>query len=422
MTYPLSTTVSAGQPTAAAHYNHLRADALRFGQAEADAITLADLLAQYSANLNLKRLGSNRLRVEATPQAPVNLVIQGCPCRATANVDLASGDAPSGAAATWFVFAVRQAGASTFTLDVNTSATPTATQCLIGACYWDGSQIVADSVVLTERERFLRDMRLVPAPQSGGRLTLQSGEPLGTADRSGNTVYFTPFVSTILSLYAPGFGWINHAFSELSIVLPATADTNYDLFAYFDGEEVLLSSIAWSSDSARASALAVQDGRNVLAFDRTWRYLGTVRVGSGGQALDTEQQRFVWNADNQRPRLLYCADGTDHTYGTTTWRYWNDDSDNQAQVVLGEKSAVAVNLYGDQSCAAAGYPIRIAIGVNTVGATVTLGSSGGDNFKGSVQYCNLLDAGLHSFNLCEYGNPSATCTYFSAILSGQHWC
>ena len=34
MTYPLSTTVSAGQPTAAAHYNHLRSDALRFGQAE----------------------------------------------------------------------------------------------------------------------------------------------------------------------------------------------------------------------------------------------------------------------------------------------------------------------------------------------------------------------------------------------------
>lgn len=172
----------------------------------------------------------------------------------------------------------------------------------------------------------------------------------------------------------------------------------------------------------RASALALQDGRSVLAFDRTWRCLGTVRVGAGGAAVDSVEQRFVWNADNQRPRLLYRMDGTDHTYGVGTWRSWNDDSANQAQVVLGEKSPLAVNLYGDQSCAAAGYPIRVAIGVNTVGATVTLGSSGGDNFKGSVQYCNLLEAGVHTFHLCEYANPTAACTYFSAILSGQHWC
>ena len=422
MTYPLSTTVSAGQPTAAAHYNNLRADALRFGHTESDAVTLGTLFEHYTANLNLKRLGSNRLRVEATPQSPVELVIQGCPCQVTANVDLSSSDAPSGSAATWFVFAERSSGASTFTLSVNTSATPTAMQCLIGACYWDGSQIVADSVVLTERERLIRDMRLVPSPVAGGRLVLQSGEPLGTVDRSGSTIYYTPFTSDVLSLFAPGFGWINHELSELSLVLPTIPNTNYDLFAYWDGTQIVLTSLAWSSDSVRASALAIQDGRNVLAFDHTWRYLGTARVGAGGTAVDSAVQRFVWNADNQRPRLVYRADDTEHTYGTSTWRYWNNDSDNQIQMVIGEKSPIALSLYGDQSCATAGYPIRVAIGVDAVGETVTLGSSSGNNFKGSVMYCNLLNAGLHSFNICEYGNPSAVCNYYNAVLSGQHWC
>ncbi|MEE4194485.1 MAG: hypothetical protein V2J07_04730 [Anaerolineae bacterium] len=422
MTYPLSTTVSAGQPTAAAHYNNLRADALRFGHAEADAVTLGDLFAHYSAHLNLKRLGTNRLRVEATPQAPVELVIQGCPCRAIANVDLSSADAPSGSAATWFVFANRSSGASTFTLSVNTSATPTAAQCLVGACYWDGSQIVADSVVLTERERLLRDMRLVPSPVTGGRLTLQSAEPLGTTDRSGSMVYYTPFTSTALSLYAPGFGWVNHELSELSLVLPSTINTNYDLFAYWDGDAIQLTSIAWSSDSARSSALALQDGQHVLAFDHTWRYLGTVRVGAGGTAVDSAEQRFVWNADNQRPRLVYRVDDTEHTYGTSTWRAWNNDSDNRLQIVIGEKSPIALNLYGDQHCAAAGYPIRAAIGVDAAAGTIVLESTSGENLKASVTYCNLLEAGSHTFNLCEYGNPTATCTYYSAVLSGQHWC
>ena len=39
MTYPLSSEVSSGQPTAAAQYNNLRRDALRLGQADADAAT-----------------------------------------------------------------------------------------------------------------------------------------------------------------------------------------------------------------------------------------------------------------------------------------------------------------------------------------------------------------------------------------------
>ncbi len=59
MTYPLSSDVVAGQPTAADHYNNLRADALRLGQAAADSNNLADLLTQRtSRTLTIQLLGT----------------------------------------------------------------------------------------------------------------------------------------------------------------------------------------------------------------------------------------------------------------------------------------------------------------------------------------------------------------------------
>ena len=53
MTYPLSSAVSAGQPTAVDHYNNLRLDALYLGQAAADAVGMAALLNRWEQNLNL---------------------------------------------------------------------------------------------------------------------------------------------------------------------------------------------------------------------------------------------------------------------------------------------------------------------------------------------------------------------------------
>ena len=70
MTYPLSSEVSSGQPTAAAQYNNLRRDALRLGQADADAATLADFLGRFSHNLRLELLETDRLRVPASPTSP----------------------------------------------------------------------------------------------------------------------------------------------------------------------------------------------------------------------------------------------------------------------------------------------------------------------------------------------------------------
>lgn len=142
MTYPLSNDVSSGQPTAASHYNNLRADALRLGQSEADTLRMGQFLGRYASGVRLNYLPTNRLRVPYVSTGPATLMINGCMCQAGANVDLPAG-LFSGGSTTWYVFARRNPGSTAFTLEVNTSATEGTDQRIIGEASWDGSGIVS---------------------------------------------------------------------------------------------------------------------------------------------------------------------------------------------------------------------------------------------------------------------------------------
>jgi hypothetical protein len=142
MTYPQSSDVAPAQPTLAAHYNNLRSDALRLGQANADTVDLAAFLKRYVQGVTLTYLATNRLRIIFNASLPPTLMINGFMLQAYANVDLPAGMF-SGAAAIWYVFAVRSAGSSTFTLTVNTSPVEGTDQRLIGQVTWDGSNITS---------------------------------------------------------------------------------------------------------------------------------------------------------------------------------------------------------------------------------------------------------------------------------------
>jgi hypothetical protein len=140
MPYPLSSEVTPGQPTAAAHYNNLRADALYLGNDSADSKSLAGFLNRHAEFMSLEVLNSTRLRVPYSINQPPTLMINGCLLQASANVDLPSSQF-SGSAATWYVFAVRSVESTTFTLSVNTSSAEAPDQRLIGEAVWDGSVI-----------------------------------------------------------------------------------------------------------------------------------------------------------------------------------------------------------------------------------------------------------------------------------------
>ncbi|MRR29452.1 hypothetical protein EG834_03760 [bacterium] len=140
MPYPLSSPVSAGQPTQASHYNDLRTDATRLGQAPADSVDLATFFKRFAQAIVVTYLATARIRIPYNAAMPPTIMINGYMLQANANVDLPAG-LFSGAAQLWYIFAVRTPGSSTFTLSVNTSPIETTDQRLIGSAQWDGAKI-----------------------------------------------------------------------------------------------------------------------------------------------------------------------------------------------------------------------------------------------------------------------------------------
>lgn len=422
MTYPLSSAVTAGQPTAAEHYNQLRRDAIYLGHTPEDAVGLAGLLENHQYNLNLEPLGSSRVRCAASYGAPVTLMIDGRPCRVTANVDLSAAGAPSGAAAMWYVFAV-SSGAQ-FTLAVNTSAVPSAGQRLIGSFYWDGSAIAPGSITTINQSLLQTALASAPAALCGGRLSLQSGAPYEQTDRSGSIVYFTPCVSSTLGLYVPGFGWRSFAFSEVSLSLPAAASRAYDIFARWNGSALELSSEQWASLSARSVSLIAREGRWLHPADESKLYLGSVRTNTSGVAADTLKERLLWNFFNQRPKRLFHSDTTSHTYAAAVWRSWNNDSTACVSAFAGLESPISLLLHVFAKPTSASYPTFFGIGEGTDDPEYyTEVSYYESQFIRHVSLAfTAFGPGSRDFFICEQSHASNAVTFTSASLSGMFHC
>jgi hypothetical protein len=143
-TYPSSSDVSSGQATLAAHYNTLRADAIRAGATAANAVGFGTMLQAYSKNVILEYLATQRVRVPYAAGAVPVLVISGHMLALSANCDLAS--AYAGAAGIVYVFANRADASTQFTLSVNSSPIEAADQRLIGEYYWTGTAIRLGSI------------------------------------------------------------------------------------------------------------------------------------------------------------------------------------------------------------------------------------------------------------------------------------
>lgn len=159
-----------------------------------------------------------------------------------------------------------------------------------------------------------------------GRLTLTTGTPVTTSDvAAATTLYFAPYKGNQIGLY-DGTRWKLYAFTERSISIPATTDTNYDVYLYDNSGTLTLELVAWTNDTTRATALATQDGIYVKTGATTRRYLGTVRTtDTSGECEDSTSRRFVWNYYNQINRPLLAKDSTaSWTYSVNTWRAANN--------------------------------------------------------------------------------------------------
>ena len=427
MTYPISAQVSAGDATLASHYNNLRADGLYLGQSSDDAVALGASLERYETRLEIDKLSAAAVRVPASASAPVSLVIDGFLCQAIANVDLAVGEAPAGAAAAFYVFANRADDSTTFTLTVSTSPTETDNQRRIGRFYWDGSAIVKDSV-RSELAGFTKDLLYYVDPQvCDGRLTLSTGVPVPDSDvASSASVFFTPFIGNRVSLYVKDYGWRLYTFSELTLDISGLADNvNIDVWLYDNEGTLTLAYTAWSNATLRATALTRQDGVLVKSGALAYRYLGSVRTSGAGVSCDTVLKRRLWNFYNKCLRPFKIKPTIDsYTYAVAAYRQWNADAANQIDFIIGvSQEPVFASVISTAYNAAIGLHAKVGLGLDCTNANnstlydIIFGSALNVFGNGHAIYNDLPGIGYHYLSLVEI-SVSGTTTFFGDYFGG----
>lgn len=191
----------------------------------------------------------------------------------------------------------------------------------------------------------------------GGRLTLATGTPVTTTDQtSKSTIYYTPYIHDQIGIYN-GTSWDAVTFTELSLAISGlTSGKNYDLIVYKNSGTTYLDLMpAWTNDTTRASAIAMQNGvwtnsgsittvinSHTVSANRgtvvgTMRTTGTnTTEDSYGGASQSGGKRFLWNMYHRVERFLGVIDTTDTwTYGTASWRQANNASGNKVEYVCG---------------------------------------------------------------------------------------
>jgi hypothetical protein len=215
-------------------------------------------------------------------------------------------------------------------------------------------------------------------PVCNGRLSLESGVPVSTADQTAKTsVYFMPYHGNKISLYNTDTTlWTVHEFSQLTFALSGlTADRNYDLYVYSVNGVVTVDNngpTTWgsSNDTSRqaASALELQDGVLVKKDAHNYRYLGTIRTTSTtGQCEDSLTKRLVWNAYHRVDRAMYYLPTgvSSWTYTLAAWQQRSSTPPSQVECVSGQDGdSITADLwvYAQNNSAATTTYMSVGIG------------------------------------------------------------
>lgn len=269
----------------------------------------------------------------------------------------------------------------------------------------------------------------------GGRLTVvdDNADPdAGSANlyggsASSGTLYYEPYHSNRIILSTqPGsladFVVLDFT-TGLSIDMSSqTIDTNYDVWAEYytssGNHAVRLAVTAWGSNTSRYVAPdsstpyspTRSPGFPVMRSDYRFRYLGTVRVTTGGIVKDTAIDRHVWNYYNQIPKQLFYANPTSNwIYTTTGWRQ-RGASSNVLSFVQGFGSYIDADLQVQAFSTGSGILGRIGIGIDSnipmvnssfINPTLTTGTA-----YGQMQTCRFrgkMRSGYHDVRWLELG-------------------
>lgn len=162
---------------------------------------------------------------------------------------------------------------------------------------------------------------------------------LGVAN---TTVYFTPWMGNRVALWN-GSGWVIHTLTEVSLALgTVTADLPYDFFLYDNAGTLTLEKVAWTSGTARATDIVLQDGVWCKSGALTRRLVFTLRTVSTTAAEDSQgwvgikpiRGLSTAHKPSRVRREMYIFEATGSwTYATNTWRQANAATTNQFDLV-----------------------------------------------------------------------------------------
>lgn len=259
------------------------------------------------------------------------------------------------------------------------------------------------------------------------RLTLTSGTPVTVTDQTAKTsVFLAPFRGNLITLY-DGASWRPYTFVEITISVPASTATNYDVFAFISSGSITAESVAWTDGTTRATALTTQNGAYVKTGTLTKLYIGTYRTtASSGQTEDSKANRLVWNNFNRVARQLKVVESTSSWSATSTsWQSWNQSTNNRVTFVRGLDEDVVDLYFGSLTASSTSDTVNIGIGLDSTSAT------GGDVYPAvnaspslltaaAARYTNFPGAGFHFLQLLQITH-SGTTTYYGNISDGTKY-
>lgn len=255
-----------------------------------------------------------------------------------------------------------------------------------------------------------------------GRLTLTTLLPVTTANvTNAATMYFTPYKGNRITLY-DGTRWRLYSFSEKSLALSGhTLNVPADVFIYDNAGTLTLEFTNWTSGTARATGLSLQDGVYCKTGALTRRYLGTFNPTAATTTDDSDAKRFVWNYYNRVERFMKANETTNSwTYSLATYRQANNVTTTgvtRVECVVGvseDLTEAMVQAVNTNSATTVLNATGIGINSITVNSASVVGA-GAASTALSVQpahYAGYLPVGYNYIQWLENAQATGTTTWY----------
>lgn len=181
-------------------------------------------------------------------------------------------------------------------------------------------------------------------------------------------------------------------------------------------------SAAWTNDTARADAIARQDGAWVKSGTTSRSYLGTIRTTSTTETADADATRYCWNHHNRLPKRCYKTENTSHVLNNTAAREWNNATGARAEFVIGLADQSVTWSVTARATASTVTPSTFIYGaLDTTGYNWSQFYQGAtNNFQSLWSTQNVIPSiGYHYFTIREAEFGSVNCTVDNSVTVGR---